>query len=289
MPSPTPAMPPGCHLESNRHGRVFLRIAHPAVHARIALEGAHIVECTPAGQGPLLWLSPEEPCMPGLSLRGGIPVCWPWFGSTRPGPAHGIARNSIWTLDQVQTSDDQVVVRLSLEPTVIAEQLPDEAWRASIEFVLGADLRVALTTANIGSNPQRLSQALHTYLPIADLAQARVEGLENARYIDQLSGEHSVQRQHLLEIHDETDRIYFNHGAPVTLINGEHDRLIVSREGSDSLVVWNPWIDKSLRLNHFAPDGYRQMLCLEAANTGPDTLTLAPGQSHRLATRIARA
>lgn len=95
-------------LLRNIHGREFLEVQHPAVKARISLEGAHLVACVPAGQDPLLWMSPVDPEVPGRPLRGGVPICWPWFADEREGPAHGIARTSHWILKECSTAPHQI-------------------------------------------------------------------------------------------------------------------------------------------------------------------------------------
>lgn len=271
----------------NQQGRAFMQIEHPQVSARISLEGAHITHCTPTGQRPLLWMSPDEPELPGKTIRGGIPICWPWFSNSRPGAAHGIARTSLWRLTSVSCDALQVTVTMSLPTALINEQLPGEAWQLDVEFILGRDLQVTLTSQNLSSRPQTLSQALHSYLPVTDIESARVEGLAGCTYINQLTGREG-QQTGAVHFTEETDRIYFDHSGEVSLLDAGKDRLLIARESSDSLVVWNPWKDKSLRLTHFPRDGYQQMVCLEAANAGPDTRTLQPGEIHQLSTRVSR-
>lgn len=152
-------------LVRNIQGREFLEIDHPAVKARISLQGAHIVSCIPTGQKPLLWMSPTDPEQPGKPLRGGIPICWPWFAGERQGPAHGIARTSQWVLSDSNSTPQEIRLSFELPESVIAEQLPGEKWALRVSFVLGATLSVSLSTTNLGPQPQPLSQALHSYLP----------------------------------------------------------------------------------------------------------------------------
>ncbi|UAW99916.1 D-hexose-6-phosphate mutarotase [Halopseudomonas nanhaiensis] len=258
------------------------------MQARIALEGAHIISCVPAGQGDLLWMSPVDEQKPGTPLRGGIPICWPWFGNERPGPSHGIARTSRWNVAKVLDTGSDVVLTLELPRSDIKAQLPDEDWSLQVEFVLGKSLRMSLTTVNTGSKPQRLSQALHSYLPVRDIREARIWGLEGAEFLDQLTGVDRVRQQGAVTFSGEVDRIYQGHSATIQLEGGSEHYLIVQRQGSQSVVVWNPWVDKSARLGHFPPDGYKTMVCIEAANAGSDGRVLAPGQSHRLQTEIVR-
>lgn len=275
-------------LRRNIHGREFLDIHHPAVQARISLEGAHIVACTPAGQGPLLWMSPVDPEVPGRPLRGGIPICWPWFADERDGPAHGIARTSPWILKGCSSSAHQIRLLLTLPEAEIIRQLPDESWRVEAEFVLGQGLQLSLTTTNTGDKPQSLSQALHSYLPVDSIHKTQIWGLESCRYADKATGVAENRQQGPVRFEGEVDRIYHGHQGPVQLHDGSKVFIQVSREGSQSVVVWNPWIDKSARLSQFPPDGYLGMVCIEAANAGPDGRVLEPGESHTLCTEIKR-
>lgn len=273
---------------SNAHGRDFLEVRHPCVEARIALEGAHIISCIPAGQGDLLWMSPVDEQKPGTPLRGGIPICWPWFGNERPGPSHGIARTSQWTVNSVVDAGSELTLTLELPRSRIKARLPDEDWSLQIEFVLGKSLRVSLITTNTGAAPQQLSQALHSYLPVQDIREARIWGLEGAEYLDQLTGIDQIRQQGAVTFSGEVDRIYQGHSATVQLEDGGEHYLLVQRQGSHSVVVWNPWIDKSARLGQFPSDGYKTMVCIEAANAGADRRLLRPGESHTLQTDIRR-
>lgn len=270
----------------NSNGREFIEVAHPRVSARIALEGGHLVTCVPAGQKPLLWLSPEEPEVPGKPLRGGIPLCWPWFGNERPGPAHGFARTSLWQVESVVVTDEKVQISLELPPAEMAIHVPDEHWNLRVQFTLASDLQVTLTSTNTGGTAQTLGQALHTYLPVSDITQVELEGLDQIIYLDQLAGKEEVQLGPV-RFTQEVDRIY--HGAiGVLQLKDAGETIAIAGSGSSSTVIWNPWVEKSRRLGHFPKEGYREMLCIETANAGPDRRTLQPGQSHSLSAKVSR-
>lgn len=281
-------LPGSIKLLRNHLGRAFLDVDHSCVRALIALQGAHIISCVPAGQGDLLWMSPTDPQTPNTALRGGIPICWPWFGGERSGPSHGIARTSEWTVKSATDTGSELRLLLELPVASIKSQLPEEDWRVEVEFELGSRLSVSLTTTNTGNRAQQLSQALHSYLPVRDIHEARIWGLENAYFIDQLTGVFQNRQEGPVTFHAEVDRIYYSHDRPTQLDDGGAHYLLVEREGSESMVIWNPWIDKSQRLSQFPTDGYRSMVCIEAANAGPDARTIAPGQSHTLKTIIRR-
>lgn len=277
---------PGVTRLRNSNGREFIEVVHPRVTARIALEGGHLVSCVPAGQKPLLWLSPQEPEVPGKPLRGGIPLCWPWFGSERSGPAHGIARTGLWELESVAVSDEEVQICLELPQAEMAIHIPDERWELRVQFILAGDLQVTLTSTNTGGTAQTLGQALHTYLPVSDITQVEIKGLDKTTYLDQLTGKEEVQLGPV-RFSQEVDRIY--HGAiGAVQLEDTGETITVAGAGSSSTVIWNPWVEKSRRLGHFPEEGYREMLCIETANAGPDRRILEPGETHSLSTRVSR-
>ncbi|WP_168927394.1 D-hexose-6-phosphate mutarotase [Nitrincola alkalilacustris] len=289
MPSTVIPLPDFAILESNSQGREFLCIRHPSVSARISLTGAHLVSCQPTGQADLLWFSPEDEELPDTALRGGIPICWPWFGNDRPdAPAHGIARTARWELRSVEQRSDHVRIIMVLPEEIIARVLPDESWAVQVTFELCQELKVSLTSCNTGTIAQPLSQALHTYLPVLDIDRVELSGLMGVRFFDKLTGEDQSGKDEALKADGELDRIYHGYTGPVTLYcPGMPDR-IITREGSSSLVVWNPGHEKSKTLSQFPADGYRRMICVEAANAGQDKRLLAPGEVHTLATRLRR-
>lgn len=288
----TPPLPNGITYDTNAHGRVFLAIEHPNVSARIAMTGAHLVSCRPSGEHDLLWMSPIDEQKPGTALRGGIPICWPWFGNDRMGaPAHGVARTADWQLDSVTVEHQQVRVQMSIPPETLNALLPDERWAVSVEFVLGRSLAVHLTTRNTGNEPQLLSQALHTYLPVSDIASAEIHGLTSVRYLnkvtgDKITGEDRPGEPGPLTITQETDRIYYQYAGPVRLSSAGKKDLAITRNGCSALVVWNPGPEKSTKLSQFPANGYQHMVCLEAANAGPDKRLLAPWESHTISTTV---
>ncbi|WKE64611.1 D-hexose-6-phosphate mutarotase [Gallaecimonas kandeliae] len=274
------------HTDSNL---AYLDIDSRLCKARVFLQGAHLAQFQPKGQGPLLWLSPDEDFARGRAIRGGVPICWPWFGNDKPtpeAPAHGYARSCEWQLDDVEDRDGEVLIQLSLP----MEAVPAAHWphpcELSLSLVLGKSARLALTTTNLGDQPFRLTQALHSYFPVADIKQVRVQGLEGADYLE--FGQGLLPQQGEVVIDREVDRQYLT-ANPVQRIDTGDGVIEVKREGSASLVLWNPWVDKAKALGQFPDDGYQAMLCLEAANVREDAVTLAPGQQHSLVTEISWA
>lgn len=246
-----------------------LRLSHGADEALVAPFGAHVVSWKHKGR-EMLWCSATR--LPGKPLRGGIPVCWPWFGAhptDASQPAHGIARQSPW--DVIEHTTQSAALRLT-----------HGDLEARLDVSIGAELKVSLRTRNSGGAAVPLSAALHTYLAVDDIDQVRVTDLDGAGYIDTLDG-WQRKTQHGEVIFDrEVDRIYSASSA--TLRDGTRSIHVDGAGTSRSLVVWNPWIDKSARLGDMPDRAYRRMVCLETAWAGDDARRLAAGAMDTLTT-----
>lgn len=273
-----------------------IKIEHPAFTATILLQGAQLIAYAPTGQTNWLWVSEHEPFRQGKSVRGGIPVCWPWFGSVDRNPeavrrqvmtemAHGFVRTGIWTLTRIDEQVNAVSVTLSLETDPAVESLWKGRARANLTFVFtGHDLSVSLETHNLGEEPLSLTAALHSYFSTSDVEGVSLHGFEETEYVDTLHGWRRCRQSGAVRFRGETDRIYFV-GRPLRLRTPERT-YVLTPSGSHSAVVWNPWIEKARRLSHFGEDEWRRMFCVETANALDDSITLAPGQSHRLGFRL---
>ncbi len=242
----------------------------------VSTYGAHVLSFVPRGGREVLMVSAASEWREGAPIRGGVPVCWPWFGGAGA-PAHGTARRQYWNLVAAATEPDgSETVTLELE---VAEPHP---LRAVFSVRFGAALTMALETANRGPTDFTLSQALHTYLALGDIRQASLVGLENAAYVDTVGGRNALVEgaPGPLVIAAETDRVYQS-TAEVVVTDPVIGRAIhVSKRGSDETVVWNPWVDKARRMPDFGDGEYPSMLCVEAANVRG--LVVPPAGNHRL-------
>jgi glucose-6-phosphate 1-epimerase len=274
---------------------VCWRLRGPGGELLLAEQGAQILSYQEWEQPPLIWLSEQAQYHRGQGLRGGVPVCWPWFGDLKRNPqvvqamhdgsappaAHGLVRNLDWQLEDLEDAGDEVHMSFSVE----TDGLP--GWphkaRLSLEIRLGQRLQLSLTTENLGKQPLALSQALHTYLAVSDIRQVSVDGLQGCRYIETLEDWQERSQRGALTFAGETDRIYLQTPPQLTLRDPLWQRQIHLRaQGSHSAVLWNPWIDKAQRLTQFAPNAWQDMLCIETANVLQDAVQLAPGAQHRL-------
>ncbi len=276
---------PSVAIEHTESGLEFISVNAPFCRARIFLQGAQLSEFVPAGKKPLIWVSEAEDYLAGKSIRGGIPVCWPWFGvhANPEWPSHGVARTMIWRAEQVDERADEIRISLSLPMNHMDETFWPHKSSLTIEFMLSDKLEVRLTNTNLGDEEFTLTQALHTYFPTPAIEETQVDGLQGAKYIE--FGEGPYYQDKEVHFTRETDMVY-THASPAQKIMTPDGIIEVARVNSHSCVLWNPWVEKSKRLSNFLEEDYHRMLCLEAANVMDDAVTLAPGESHTLVTRI---
>jgi len=269
----------------------IVEIANDLAHASIALQGAHVLSFQATGEEPLIWMSEDANYGPGKSLRGGIPICWPWFGphaTDESMPAHGCARTNSWKpVSSAQNDDGSTSISFELIQTEKTKALCSHPLNVQLHVTIGTHLLLALETTNLGESPFTLGQALHTYFQVGDVSKASVEGFDGTEYIDKVKsggdyGVHKIQ-QGAITIASEVDRIYLNSGKCCEIIDPILQRkIIIACEGSASTVVWNPWIDIATRMGDLGADGYLEMLCVETTNAADDLIELAAGATHRL-------
>ncbi|MGB6138586.1 MAG: D-hexose-6-phosphate mutarotase [Shewanella sp.] len=273
--------------QKHANGLEYVDVNTELCQARIFMQGAQIDQFTPKGKPPLLWVSSADDYQPGNGIRGGIPVCWPWFGTHENPeyPQHGFARNKIWSLESVNMRNQVVDLVFTLPKSEFEQQYWPHNTEVKVLFTLSETLSVSIVNTNLGDTHVNLTQALHSYFPIGDIHQLKATGFSHSKYIEFGQGP-ITQSQDSVEFDRETDRVY-TELAPLQTLHTPHGTILVSRENSQSAVLWNPWIDKSVRLSRFKSDDYLTMVCLEAANVLEDNVKLAPGESHTLTTHIA--
>lgn len=288
---------PGVSIECQKE-LVAIGIRNKVAEAEIFLQGAQITRYQHRQGKPTLFLSEACEYRVGEALRGGIPLCWPWFGSLdknhpivkaalsslNSAPMHGFVRERDWQLDAITTPSDKLtIVELSYK-TSAQEPLWPFATTLQYRIEVGEVLSVALKIINSDSRTIHFSGALHTYLAISDIDNITIHGLENSAYIDALDNWQHKQQQGDITIQQELDAVYQSlpEKYQITLID-KHKALRLASLGSRSVVIWNPWIEKSKHLSQFYHDDYQHMVCIETANTVDDFVTLAPGQEHTLA------
>ncbi|MDF3193376.1 D-hexose-6-phosphate mutarotase [Pseudomonas sp. 1928-m] len=273
------------------------RARYGAYELLISQQGAQILSYQADDQPPLIWLSEQAAYKRGQGVRGGVPVCWPWFGSLQrnppavqamhlqpeTAPAHGLVRNLDWQLQGIDSRDDGI--HLEFIYNSATQPLTDWPHAAELRLSIRLDerLHIQLSSRNLGDTPLAISQALHSYFAVSDVRKVAVEGLHGCRYIETLEDWQQRQQDGLLQFSGETDRIYLDTPAQLSILDRAWRRRIqLHSSGSNSAVLWNPWTDKAQRLSQFAADAWPGMLCIEHANVLDDIRVLAAGEQHQL-------
>ena len=270
-------------------GLVVAEISNALGSASLCLQGAHLMTWQPKSQAvPVVWLSRDAKLAAGKSIRGGAPVCWPWFGAHATEssfPGHGFARTVPWQVIE-SGSEPNGATRLTLR--LVASDKTRGQWphacNADLTVIVGETLRMELTTENTGSEDFVIGEALHTYLQIGDIGAVRVTGLEGCEYWDKVGGSTLRKQDGAISFSGETDRVYINTAAECVIEDDKLKRRIhIAKSGSLSTVVWTPWVEKANKMGDMGqPDGWREMVCVESVNALDNRVTVAAGSKHTL-------
>ena len=286
------AIPDHVHFKQGPGELVFAEVANALAEATIALQGAHVMTFQPRGQAPVLWLSQFAKFAPGKSIRGGVPVCWPWFGPHEKEatfPAHGFARTVPWQiLETAVTKEGATFLKFGLIETAATHAQWPHASSVEILVTVGATLHVEMITQNKGAESFVLGEALHTYFHVSDVADMAILGLEGCDYLDKVENFARKTQRGPIVIESEVDRVYLNTTADCVIEDrGLKRRIRIAKQGSHSTVVWNPWTEKADKMGDFGTQGHRNMVCVETANAMENVITIAPGTTHSLLALIS--
>jgi glucose-6-phosphate 1-epimerase len=321
---PMPDLPESIRLEIGQGGLPVLRIDGPAARAEIYLHGATVTGWAPHGREPVLFVSSASRFSTDAAIRGGVPICFPWFGA-RSGhpesPPHGFARLSEWSLVGAHDDGQDVTVHLRLtgDSATGAATWP-HPFEAVYAVVVGSRLKLALTVTNRGDTPMVFEEALHTYLAVRDIRSTEVTGLEGTPFHDSVAGPPPVPAASpslpgepgpvpgepdpvarepgpvpgepvSVRFGAETDRVYLDDGASTVTVRDLEDgrSVLIGKDRSGTTVVWNPWIDKALRLPDLGDDEWTRMVCVEVSNIAEAAVSLAPGESHTMIATFAES
>ena len=262
-------------------------------HARavISLYGGHVLSYQPHGHAPVLWSSAESFYKVGKPMRGGVPLCWPWFGphpTDTDKPSHGFARTSNWAvLETATVTSDATYVRLGLRDTEETHTLWPHAFALEIAITVGASLEIELGICNTGNTDFSYSGALHSYFTISTISNITIHGLESTTYVDQVDSKQRKVQDGPITISSEVDNVYLGTNATCRIDDSGFQRSIhIAKTGSQSTIVWNPWSAKAQRMRDFGDQEYVEMVCVETGNAYDDTVTVPAAQKHHLGTTI---
>ncbi|MCE2596712.1 D-hexose-6-phosphate mutarotase [Motilimonas cestriensis] len=281
---------PSVQLMTDANQVEFISIAHPNAQACFTLHGAHLIHFQPTGKAPIIWLSKTAVFDNNKAIRGGVPICWPWFGAPAAElgnglPSHGFARNTQWQLGDISEDESAVTISFKLVDTPATQALWPHSFELTLTATIGDSVQLSLTTKNTGNESLTYLAALHTYLNISAPEKTSVAGL-GPTYVDSLDNKCMKNGAEKLSIAGPIDSLYIEPTDKVTLMDSGYDReLAIQSSGHDTIVTWTPWVEGARGMADMPDDGYQTMLCLEAAITGT-AVEVAPGQTHILSTSI---
>jgi glucose-6-phosphate 1-epimerase len=265
-------------------GFPLIEINNAKASAAISLYSGQVLSFRPQSEAQdTMFLSDKAYYQIGKATKGGIPICWPWFGPDPEGlgrAAHGFVRNRMWNMVRsLTTADGDTQVILGLSDTPETRSIWPQAFELSLVVTVGESLTVELITRNKGDAPFTVTQALHTYFKVGDINQVQVLGLDGVRYLDKTDGGTEKTQVGPVTIAQEVDQIYQNvTAAELVIADAIFDRRIcIAAQGSKTAIVWNPWVDITAGMADLDDADYQRFICVETANAAADVATIAPG------------
>lgn len=270
------------------HGFTYIEINNAKAHATISTYSGQVLSYRPKSQkDDLLFVSDRAYYEEGKAIKGGIPVCWPWFGADPDDlgrPAHGFVRNRQWEVTGSESlANGSTKVILGMVDSDETRKIWPHTFKLSIEITVGDSLKVALVTRNSGDKSITISQALHTYFYVGDISKVQVLGLDGIDYLDKVDGFAEKTQSGPVTINGEVDRIYKGVTGELVIEDESLGRKIrIASSGCSTAVVWNPWSEIAASMGDLDDDDYKKMICVETANAGPETVEIAADSEYRL-------
>lgn len=265
-------------------------ISSPAATGEMYLHGGHITSWVQKDGQDALYLSPNSLFQDGRAIRGGVPVCFPWFGDKADdptAPAHGFVRTKEWQLESIDQAGNDVVVSMSTQSDEATRKWWPHDFHLTSRASFGAQLKVELVVTNTGSSPFSFEEAQHAYFAVSDAKAAFVRGLDGTRYIDKTDRFTEKTQSGDVQFSAETDRIYLPTERDLELFDPAGKRRTeVHKENSRTTVIWNPWTEKSAGLKDLGDGQWRRFVCIETTNVGRFAVLLAPGESHTMTAQV---
>jgi len=277
-------------------GFPFILIRNHSATALISLYAGQVLSFLPTGEGEdLLFLSPKAFYDAGKAIRGGIPICWPWFGPDPKGlgrPSHGFVRNGLWAVSGTQAASEfETKIKLRFLETEQSESFWQQPFSLDLEISVGNTLTLELTTRNMGDKIFSITQAFHAYLHVGNINQMQILGLEGIKYSDNLDSHTQKLQMGAVTVTGEVEHIYTNVRNELIIDDSVLNRQIrIASSSNKTAVVWNPWTTKSEKLPDLENDGYQRFICVETGNIVTDVVEIPPGNEFSLLTnfRISR-
>lgn len=270
-------------------GLPMINVSNDHADAVISVYAGQVLSFTPKGAADVLFVSDKAYYAEGKAIKGGVPICWPWFGADPEGkgrPAHGFMRNRMWSeWETRENADGSTTVILDVESSPETLAIWPYAFRVAMEITVGKTLQLALVTRNTGDAAFTITQAMHTYFAVGDIAQTTVTGLEGTQYLDKAADGNGATKQQdgAISINSEVDRVYLGVPAELAIVDGALNRTIrITSSGNKTAVVWNPWAKIAAGMADLQDDDYTRFVCVETTNAADDVVEVAAGAEFRL-------
>ena len=261
-------------------------ITSPGAAGEMYLHGAHVTSWKPAGREEVFFLSSKSRWEHERAIRGGIPICFPWFGGKADdpnAPAHGFVRTKAWQLESIAQAGDAVTVSMFTESDEDTKRWWPADFRLVYRVTFASELRLELVVTNTGKTSLRFEEALHAYHRVGNVLKTRLGGLSTVQYIDKTDSNRKKTQHGETAIVSETDRVYLDTTNAIEMEDPVvRRRTLVTKENSRTTVVWNPWVQKAHSLTDFADDEWMQMICIETSNVSDFAVDLPPGRQHTM-------
>ena len=278
---------------AGKGGLPLIDVTTRHARAKISLHGGQVLSFLPVNtEHELLFLSNNAFFQHDKAIKGGTPICWPWFGAPADGknlPFHGFVRNQSWQVQSTECRDnDELVITLVFMDSKQTRELWPYPFELRIVITVGLSLDIQLHTHNTGTETFHLTQALHTYFSVADITQVEVTGLENKSYLDKVAQFAEKTQIGPLTVNQEVDRIYQQVDAPLVIHDAGFSRDIrIETTGSSTAVVWNPWQEISKQSSDLEDDSYQHFICVETANAANDVVTVNSDETYTIGARYS--
>ena len=272
-------------------GMPLILISNQSASAVISLHGGQILSYKPCKEAEdLLFLSSKSLYADGKAIRGGIPVCWPWFGPDPKGlqrPNHGFVRSHCWTVQTIEASDEQTKVSLQFLESYKKEKTWRQPFSLTLVITIGKILSLQLITRNTGDKAFSITQAFHSYFRVGDIDRVQVLGLDGCEYFDKLDQGTQKTQIGAVVVKEEVDRIYTEVKNKLIIDDSAFNRRIeISSPGNETVVVWNPWIKSSKKIADLKAQAYKHFICVETGNIAFDLIQVAPAEEYSLVTHF---
>ena len=259
----------------------IIEITHPRCKASVSLYAGHVLGWQPTSQREVFWLSEATNYKQGSAIRGGVPLCWPWFGPRTSEVNHGFTRTSIWQLESISPNDDGVSLVLTFSGEGLANTWPFR-FKLTQTLFFGDVFKQTLKIDNLSEHAFEHSGALHSYFHVSQPEQACVPRLTNVPYYDKLTDSEKCTR--LIDCRGPKDRVYQSNEGVELLDYGFNRKLVITTTGSQDWVLWNPGSEVASSMSDIQANGEQHFVCLEAGFT--KTLSLVAGQSYEVSQEI---